>query len=867
MPPVPRYRFEGFELLPRQRQLLKQGQPVKLGGRAFDLLLALVEAPGGVVDKQALLDRVWPRVVVGDANLAVQVHALRTVLGPSAITTVPGRGYQFTLPVSAEGGAYGAALAPPDGSLGEVLLPIPSAPRPAPTPPPNNLPRQASALIGRDADCSTLCALLHAGSLVTVLGSAGVGKTRLAQHVAQALLPQFDGGVWWIDLAALSDAALVAGTVARVLRTEPGPYRDAARAVAATLRTGAALLVFDNAEHVLDGLLPLVATLRAEAPEVALLLTSQTALRAPGEQRMRLKPLSLPADGSLTAARSSGAMALFEARAEALDTTFRLDAARCASVSEICRRLDGIPLAIELAVARLPLLGLEGLREGLNERFRLLTRHGHAVLPRHQTLRAALDWSYGLLDATEQRVLRRLAVFAGGFTLEAAQAVAGDEAMDAWALLETLSALVHKSLVLVEGAAIPRYRLLETTRLYARSHLMAAGEWRRIQERHARCLDQQLRVPRDDARLWRTPPASPELLVAELDNARAAMDWVSTQADDQLAISLAAGSSHVFLAASLNAEYLRRALPLRDRLNLDTPPASAGLFWGRVALACSRNGHAAGLDAALRAAQVYRTLGDAGRLYDALTWAVAIGSRHGSVASVASLVEEARRLERPDWPPALRSSFQWAQYRWLQMQGQTASALRCAQAQGALLAEDGNWRMHVAYGANVADCEIALGQLQQAEARSRQALQALDALGIDDNIVGHVMDALMVALTLQGRDQEAIEIGSRARRLLEREGDELRLLDTLALNATTGRHWSDAACIAGHVDAAMASSGESRWPSAARRRAQLDRLLDAALTPARQQQLMAAGAAMNCESVFALALRADRAVNGNSGCG
>jgi hypothetical protein len=279
----------------------------------------------------------------------------------------------------------------------------------------------------------------------------------------------------------------------------------------------------------------------------------------------------------------------------------------------------------------------------------------------------------------------------------------------------------------------------------------------------------------------------------------------------------------------------------------------AGRFWAAIALACSRNAHPAGLDAGLHAAQAYRTLGDAGRLYDALTWTIAIGARHGQAGALQALVDEAESLERAEWPPALRSSFQWAKYRWLQMQGRSEAAMVCAEAQARLLALDGNWRTHVAWGANVADCELSLGRLADARARAEAALRALEAMGIEENLVGHVMDTLMVALTLLRRTHEAVQVGRRARPLLEREGDELRLLDTLALNATTCLRWIEAAQIAGHVDAAMARSGESRWPSVAHRREQLERCLDARLPPSLKQQGLAAGAALSRDAAFALA--------------
>jgi hypothetical protein len=235
-----------------------------------------------------------------------------------------------------------------------------------------------------------------------------------------------------------------------------------------------------------------------------------------------------------------------------------------------------------------------------------------------------------------------------------------------------------------------------------------------------------------------------------------------------------------------------------------------------------------------------------------LTWCIAIGSRVAAAETVLPLVDEAAALEQADWPAAARSSFQWARHRWLQQQGRSEEALRCAHAQAELLSQGGQWAMHVAWGANVADCELSLGRVESAAARSTAALRELDALGIDENIVGHVMDTLMVALTLLGRAEEALRVGRRARRLLEREGDELRLLDTLALSAAMGGRWPDAARIAGHADAALAARGETRWPSAAQRRERLAQQLAAALGPALQAQL-SVGALLSLEAAFALA--------------
>ena len=523
-----------------------------------------------------------------EANLAVQVLALRKVLGPGAIATRAGRGCCFVWPVTEK---------PPSEVGGSPVRR-----------PPTNLPERPETLFGRASEQAALQPMLGAGEHVTLVGSGGVGKTRLARHVVHSLLNHFAEGVWWVELAALSDPASVAATVARVLHTAATAERSAAAAVAARLGAGPTLLVLDNAEHVLAGVTPLVTLLREQAPHATVLVTSQEPLRTHGERVMRLKPLSLPADDSLRAAQASGAVALFTARAQAAQATFSLDEGTRAAVVDICRQLYGIALALELAAARLPLLGPDGVRQRLKQRFFVLTQHDRTSLPRHLALRAAREWSHGLLTPAGQLLLRRLAVFNGGFTLDAAQRLGSDVRTDdqaepqagTVAVLHHLGGLVDKPLPGSDGAPIPRFRLLETTRLYGLEQLRAAAEQALVQERHARAMARLLRVERPDQRRWRTPRWPSAVLAAEVDNARAALDWAGSCEDDDLVISLAAGCSHVFLAASLNAEYLDRVLPLRTRVAPSHAPAGAGLFWARIALASSRNGHPAGLAAGQR---------------------------------------------------------------------------------------------------------------------------------------------------------------------------------------------------------------------------------------------------------------------------
>src|SRR5882672_470153 len=418
------WRFGRIEVRPAERVLLVDSKAAKLGARAFDLLLALVERRDRIVAKNELLDTVWPGLVVEENNLQVHISTLRKLLGPQVIATVPGRGYRFT--AAPDDSAARHAVAAVSAAAPAASWATPSAASAvAATAPLTNLPADLPPLYGRDEDLPALRALIEAHKVVTVVGAGGIGKTALAQALAHQLRGEFEDGVWLVELAPVADATLVATTVAGVLRVELGAAAPI-ETLAGELAASRMLLVLDNCEHLLLAVAELVSALRRAAPNVQLLATSQEPLKVAQEHAYRLSALALPAEAGIESARQAGAVALFEARARAAQPQFALNEKNLAAVVEVCRRLDGIALAIELAAARVPLLGIEGLRARLNERFRVLTGGARLALRRHQTLRAALDWSHGLLTHEEQTVFRRLGVFAGSFGLDSAQRVTAD---------------------------------------------------------------------------------------------------------------------------------------------------------------------------------------------------------------------------------------------------------------------------------------------------------------------------------------------------------------------------------------------------------------------------------------------------------
>jgi predicted ATPase len=718
-----------------------------------------------------------------------------------------------------------------------------------------NLPSRLPRLYGRAEDLDAIAALLQAHPVVTITGTGGIGKTRVAQavarHVATVRAADYPDGVWWVELAPIADGALVAPAVAQAMGVRLAGDRPTAPALRSLLAPQRALLVLDNCEHLADAVAALVDTVTAGAPRLSILVTSQETLKAADEHVHRLGGLAVSAAADTKTAAQFGAVELFAARAQAVDPRFALTAANLPAVIEICRRLDGIPLAIELAAARLPLLGVEGLRTRLDERFSLLTGGARVVLRRHQTLRATLEWSHALLTPDEQTIFRRLAVFAGGFTLEAAQHAASDENIDPWTALDHLGALVDKSLVLAEGDPIPRYRMLETTRAYGLERLAEAGETRATLRRHAEAVLALLEPYEQDEWRWRATGSCPAAAV-ELDNLRAALEWSDADTDSrELVVALAGVSYSVWWSSSQMAEGLGRCLPSRRHVDAATPTQLAARFWhaiGKLGLYSFRR---ESYDAAARAAVLYRELGDDQRCFDALVFAAAQGARFANVTEMEAAIADAARLERPEWPARQRASLQFARCWWFARQGRTEEALACAQRQVAIC-RDGGVEVASLYAvSNVTIMELLLARWQEALEHARAAIGRLHALGSDAG-AGHLYQSEMIALLMLNRLDEALQAARNAYPRLLREGDEYRMLLSLALlNALHGR-LHVAARVVGFDDAVVARIGENANVFASLFHERLDPLL-AALPAGERARLAAEGAALCDEAAFKLA--------------
>jgi predicted ATPase/DNA-binding winged helix-turn-helix (wHTH) protein len=559
-------RFGRFEIRPAERALRADGRPVGVGARAFDLLLALARRRDRLVTKQELLDVVWPGVIVEEHNIAAQISSLRKLLGAGVIATVPGRGYRFTAALDA--------------------APREDEPRRRH----DHLPEPRTRFIGRQAELGEIEQLFAATRLLTLTGIGGCGKTRLALQFAQRRRAEAAGGVYFVDLAPLEQPDRVAAACALALGIGEAGAVSPTERVVAHLADRQALIVLDNCEHVRAPAAALVDALLAHPGRTRIVATSREPLGVPGEQLYAVRSLSLPATPALHDVRAADAVRVFVDRARLVLPGFEVDAGNAAAVAEVCRRLDGIALAIEMAAARVAMLSVSDIAARLDDRFRLLTRAGAGVA-RQQTLLAAMQWSHDLLAPAEQRMLRRLAVFAGGFSLEAAAAIGATA--DEHEALALLTVLHDKSLLDVERSAErPRYRMLETVRQYAQQRLDASGETVAARERHvehslalAEAAAAQVRGAQQSAWLAR--------LREEHENLVAALAWcgrAQASVDPQHGLRLAAATARYWLYNEVQLGCsLARAVLQRDAAGADSPARCETLLV--LAMLESHRGH------------------------------------------------------------------------------------------------------------------------------------------------------------------------------------------------------------------------------------------------------------------------------------
>jgi predicted ATPase/DNA-binding winged helix-turn-helix (wHTH) protein len=739
--PAP-WRFGRFEVRPAQRSLLADGRPVAVGARAFDVLVALIERRDRVVSAGELLEVAWPGLVVEENNLRQQVAALRRLLGPQAVVTVPARGYRFGLPVQA------------------------GAPAPRSPPPAGNLPANLTSLIGRESELASLPALARDTPVLTLVGAGGVGKTRLALAVADRLRGEFADGAWLVELAPVADPSLLTRVVAGALDIHEEQDRPLLDTLLGSLRNARLLLVLDNCEHLVEACARWVERVLQATAGVRVLATSREPLGIAAERVWRVQSLGTP-DPALRPTPEElmayPAPRLFVERVSAAEPAYRIHASHAAPIAGICHQLDGIPLAIELAAARAKSMGIEEIAARLDDRFALLTRGIRTALPRHQTLRSLIDWSHGLLLAPEKVLLRRLSVFAGGWTLDAAEAVCAGDGLPGGQVLEPLAALVEKSLVMLDQqAARPRYRMLETIRQFALEVLRQAGEEDALRSRHLDHLAGfaeaiRPRLSGEDQLHWHA------LAEAEMDNVRAALRWALQAGRPAQGLRLINALHRHWYKSMQWGEIAdwQQALAARFEAQGLAPDEHYARSFYMAGMLATNLHPQTGRALCERCVEVSRGLGFDEGLAWALMWMAHIDLRKRDPAT-AALFEESLRIGRRLSDPYVRPFFLgnalvcYANYEAAMGRDEAAQAmLRECEAQ---IAQAGNDAIYIGHArALLATMAVRRGDLDSAERLAAESLALHRAVDSRLDVGAGLAQQGLIAL-MRGDPQRALRL-------------------------------------------------------------------------------------------------------------
>lgn len=825
--------FGPFELRPGERCLLKHGERVEIGARAFDLLTTLIRERHRVIGKDELLDLVWPGADVVENNLEVQIYALRQVLGTNSVATVRRRGYQFACALKGDGAALHSGLESSPASEPRYRQP----------------PRAAHRMLGRDTEFKEICSVLDGYPLTSIVGPAGIGKTRLALALVDHVRAQLGRKVAWADLSALMRDDQVVPEVAAAcgihLAVTPPTGENLIRALGGSTL----MLVLDNCEHVLRGVAEVVALLYEAG--VPVLCTTQQPLALAAERLFRLGGLSSASSDDL--ARDAPAVALFVERAVQRDVS-RCDLEKQTGVvQKLCAQLDGVPLALELAAAHVPLLGVAGVSAQLDAGLQLSQAAGSPGRPSHQALRTALDWSYGLLTGNEQLLLDATGVFAGGFSLALAEAMVQSRipvVPRIGTVLELLGSLVHKSLVIADGNGVRafRYRLLQSTRAYALRRLQAAG--RELTTRHAHAIG-LLQVLKAQESL------TTDELAAEIDNLRSAVVHLAgPDGDPALLIGLLAVSGRVWEAANQQAEGCSHCLEAMTRVAaaLSVSPNAVD-FWLTLTQLGLTSIDPRCLDAGSKAAALLEAHGNATAAAEALLSATVIAARQRRHAEATRTLQRAADLLGPEPSMALKRRLVATRRLCAFISGDMLHARALAQEHVTLCQHGGDGvRALLAIG-TVGSAELWLGLTEDAERNLLEAVGGLAELEVD--FAGHLHFDLMILRMQQGRLLEALLYAREAYFRLQRESHQDLLLEHLAwLNALLGRYQT-AAQVLGYAKAA-GLEGDRAHPAVggAEARSAAQQLVEATLTPVEFAVAQAQGRTMPARRLFELAISA-----------
>ena len=809
--------FHGWEVHPAQRRLIVGGIPMAIGSRAFDVLLALARRPGEVVTKNELMEAAWPGRVVEENNISVQITNLRKALGKDAIGSASRQGYQLCAHPRAE----------------------PSASRKSRR---DDAPR--TELLGRDQDVRELLARLDSTRLISVVGTGGVGKTSLAREALGRVRGVAADGVHWIDLAAANASDQVAPLIAKSLCITVDGGVDPLDEIALALPGRAGLIVLDNCEHLLDEVARCLRKLMPATLAMRWLTTSQAPLRIPGEVVYRLEPLAVPPKGvSAITAQEYGAVALLCQRSRESDRRFQLEDAQVDTAVFLCTQLDGLPLAIEMAAARVATFGLDEVCRRLDQRLRLLAgaKDGDH---RHKTLQATFDWSYGLLSLVEQAVFRRLEPFLGGFRAEVAQQIASDDdgIVDGAMFIETLGTLVDKSLVQRWVGTPGRFLLLEGAREYARSRLTASGEAAQVRRRHMRAVSAWFASAPHDADVM-TDSQWTQRYAPERHNAIAALAWAGAEGAADDVARLVTAVTMIDLMLCQQAEILHCNVPLQ--LLESAEPALRARAWLELSWAHYLDGNREiGTQMALDAYQFFRVHGPPGQAYRALAQATRLyEARPGMSAEARDHWLALQQLDLRHVPLRVRL-FCSISCGLLHRPGFTAAQM---QDLGRMAAAAGFDALAAVCGSNTTDKLLIEGSNEEA-ADTAYALLALTTKLPRARAMN--LTNLVLALVRLGRSREAYEPARLAFQVMP--GVAHLLLCSFALAAARENRLADAAMLYGCASRIRQDRHELPDLSDEASIAETAARLAAGFDPQQQEQLMRLGATLSAAEALTI---------------
>ena len=822
-------QFGDFEVHSDRREIRRKGQPVELGGRAFDMLLVFIAHRGSLLTKSTLLDLVWPDAVVDDSNVYAQISAVRAALGPGVVTTIPGRGYRF---------------------LAETGFSESSPLRPQSMPEPVPVALNAAPLIGRERELEALADMLGRHRLVTITGPGGVGKSSLVKAYLETLGSQAQGRWVYADLSVTVNPEVVPYLIAQSLGLPIWGVETALPALLAALKQLTSVVVLDCAEHLTAAVGSLVDSILDNAPGVVICVTSRVPLKRAQERILRLDGLELPAGESMSADFSGyAAIALFAEAARSVRQSFRLTPENQFQVTEICRQLDGMPLSIKLAAGRISMFGVTGLLPRVSERLRRLVSVGSELVHRHQSLRATLDWSHDLLLPVQQLVFHRLGIFSAGFTLPLAVAVNRDLGLADWEVEDIVAVLVDHSLVMADGADPPRYRLLTVSQDYAREKLTDAGLLEQVLLAHAMAMSALLEE--SYSCYWSMPDNDwYQQFGAELSNMRAAISWSIAKAP-ALSVAMATEWSRLFGAFQYGLEAQRYCERVEPYVTIDLPAMAGARYWIERATRITRQDDRLALLFAERGVELSRSAGDPIYLYQALAWAAVslVQPMERAQAQLAEMVA----LEQPQWPVKVRHLRLFTTSLLLEREGRFREALAVSRESLELAREcqSPNRIFFCAY--HQTSLLLLLGEFQAAVAVARPALALLK--GKHSNI-GLLLKAIHSGALVMSRELE------QARDLLDGVLQDFRIFDWrwfglcssfLALLAARQGRCRSATLILGYT-ARMSVKVGGRDAAGQLFFSGALTLVEQQLAPEEFASLWAVGSRLNEEQVCALAL-------------